>query len=202
MLDMRQVAHQPDFASTLLVDNVESSRWSRAPEKASLTCMAIMNIPYTYPESRLQWDVDQLGLPHTGFYYPRDRKSKGRHRGFAFVYFAAPEDAHTFQKLFHNRVLSHPGSSAKCVSVSPSESSTSSSASTSSASSAHGEYCGTSLETTPLPPQRFAAPPGLAPPGLWQASAKQGTGVVDPRAGPVPLSTFEDGTVMYFRLSL
>jgi hypothetical protein len=190
---MYQMVDQSDSASTFLDETAagESTRWS-SEETASLTCatMAILNIPYTYPKSWLQRDIDQLGLPYTGFHYPSDRKSKNRSRGFAFVQFATSDAARVFQQLFHHRVLSYPGSLAKNVSVVPSESSTTS-----------GQmHRGAGLETEHWPLQRLVAPPGLHQ--GWHASRNQSGGFVDPLAGLVPLSVFEEGTVVLHRFSV
>jgi len=156
--------------------------------------MAILNIPHTYPKSRLQRDIDLLGLPYTEFHYPDDRKNKKRSRGFAFVKFVTPEVAHMFHQLFHNRVLSDPGSPAKNVIVMRSESSTTS-------SQKHLEnHAGAVLEPERCPLQRFAAPPGLH--HTWHAWKDQSGGIVDPRASAPLLSMFEDGTVVLCRFSV
>jgi len=189
----RAVDH-PDLTSTFpdQATGGELSRWSHVQEKASLTCatMVILNIPYTYPKSALQWDIDQLGLLCTGFHYPTDRKNKNRSRGFAFAKFATSEAAHMFQKLFHHRVLSYPGSPAKNVSVVPSESCTTSGQNH---TGNHGNHCDARSETARWPLHGLAAPPGLE---------DQSSVIVDPRAIPVPLPIFEDGTVVLRRISL
>jgi RNA recognition motif-containing protein len=159
--------------------------------------MAILNIPYTYPKSWLQRDIDQMGLPYTGLHYPNDRKSKNRSRGFAFVKFATSEAAHVFQQKFHHRELSSPGSPTKSVSVVPSESSTTSSQML---LGSRADYRGAGLETERWPPQRLAAPPGLHQ--EWHASRNQNGGFVDPLASPFPVSIFEDGAVVLHRFSV
>jgi len=194
---MYQVVDKPVVASTSLdqITSGESSRWPRAPE-SSVKCatMAILNIPYTYPKNLLQRDIDQLNFPYTGFHCPRDRKHKDHNRGFAFVKFATSEVAHKFQQLFHHRLLSYPGSPSKNVSVLPS-------GSTTSYDQMHlvyrAEYSGASSETKRWPP---AAPPGIHQ--GWHASYNQSSGVVHPRASPVPPPMFEDGTVVLRRFSV
>jgi len=170
------VVGQLDVASAFPreIDGGELSCWSPVLKKASLTCvtMAILNIPYTYPKSRLIHDIDVMGLPYSDFHYPADRKSKNRSRGFAFVKFTTFEAADTFQKLFHNRVLSDPGSPARNVSVLPSESSTTGQKLLGDCA----DSCSTTASWEPerWPLQRTAAPPGLH--HRWRTSENQGKG--------------------------
>jgi len=172
------VVGQLDVASAFPreIDGGELSCWSPVLKKASLTCvtMAILNIPYTYPKSRLIHDIDVMGLPYSDFHYPADRKSKNRSRGFAFVKFTTFEAADTFQKLFHNRVLSDPGSPARNVSVLPSESSTTGQKLLGDCA----DSCSTTASWEPerWPLQRTAAPPGLH--HRWHAAENQDKGSV------------------------
>ncbi|CAK0846975.1 unnamed protein product [Prorocentrum cordatum] len=198
-----QVVDQPDFARTCLDQSTsgEFSRRSHAQEKASFTCatMAIVNIPYTYPESRLRHDIDLLGVPYTDFHYPGDRKNKGRNRGFAFVEFATSEAAHMFQQLFHNRVLADPGSPAKNVSVVPSESSTTNFGKLHLGN--HADCRSAVSEPDLWPLQRLGAPPGILY-HRWHAPKEHSGGIVDPRASPPRLPLYEDGTMVLDRFSV
>ncbi|CAK0857939.1 unnamed protein product, partial [Prorocentrum cordatum] len=84
-----------------------------------VTTMAIVNLPYSYPQWMLQRDIDQEGLAYDYFHVPHDNRLT-RNRGFAFVNFLTPEAADTFKRSFNSREFSSPAAESKVVTVLPS----------------------------------------------------------------------------------
>ncbi|CAK0909936.1 unnamed protein product, partial [Prorocentrum cordatum] len=83
-----------------------------------VTTMTIVNLPYSYPQWMLQWDVNEEGLAYDFFHVPHQNR-RTRNRGFAFINFLTPEAADIFMWSFTGRELSSPAAESKVVTVVP-----------------------------------------------------------------------------------